>query len=442
MKKLTFISILASLTLMAAVCFGSDGAARRVVLMEKANQGVELVNLFYANADGSEMKGVKNALVTPYIGGIRDNRDILFSEGAGGGFYNINIYQVDTGNLTTVATAASSNVCAFGPGGAVLFIQDGIIKETTSDGQESQDLFLPDAGWSFTHFQYSRDRQKILTASTQSDTISIHVRAADGSGLIRVFEQANAETGSLTWNKEAAEIFLTFNDLSDWTDRRVFISQDGSSVRDLTATLPADDFWWGPYNNLYAITDRQFYDTLDGTPVFRPEVPEGAAPVLVGMDQNGSNGYLHMADSDGTHLFKILDLGQDGAEEQPYVMTTVPTNGQSTWVVEDPIHAVFSEEMDPKTITSDSFRLRDVDRGEYVDGVVTYNGDENKATFNPDENLEYNTNYTATLTTGIANVNGVRLLNNYNWSFITKTYYGNRGSGGGGGCFIMNMEPK
>ncbi len=441
MKKLTFISIIISLTLFAAVCFGSDGAAKRVVLMEKAGQAGELINLYHAYTDGSGMGVIKNALLNPHVGGIRNNQEVLFSEGAGGGFYNINIFRIDTGNLTTVATGASGNVCAFSAGGKVLFVQDGLIKETTTDGQVTEDLLLPEPGWAFTHFQYSRDGLKIITASEQADAIRVHVRAADGSDLSRVYEQSNAETKGLTWNVEAKEIFLTYNDLSDWTDRRVIIPLDGSPVRDLSAGLPADDVWWGAYNNLYSITDGQFYDALDGGPVFRPEIPEGAEPVLVGIDRNGSNGYLYMADRDGANLFKVLDLGQDGNEEQPTVLTTIPHDGQKTWVAEDPIHVVFSEPMDSRTITVDSFKLRDVDRGEWVDGIVSYNEAENKATFNQDENLWHDTNYTATLTTGIANANGVRLVNEYRWSFITKTKGDNPG-GGGGPCFIITIEPQ
>jgi hypothetical protein len=52
-------------------------------------------------------------------------------------------------------------------------------------------------------------------------------------------------------------------------------------------------------------------------------------------------------------------------------------------------------------------------------GTVTYSG--TTATFTPSSNLNSNTTYTATITTGAKNLAGVAIANNYVWTFNTNT---------------------
>ena len=72
----------------------------------------------------------------------------------------------------------------------------------------------------------------------------------------------------------------------------------------------------------------------------------------------------------------------------------------------------FSEEMDPSTISSATF---------YLDGGVTGNisYDNLTATLIPDNPLDSNQTYTATVTTGITDTAGNHLPSEYSWSFTT-----------------------
>lgn len=77
----------------------------------------------------------------------------------------------------------------------------------------------------------------------------------------------------------------------------------------------------------------------------------------------------------------------------PTVTATNPSDGETGVAVNRQITAVFSEEMDPATISATSFTLK---RGTaLVSGVVSYDGV--TATFNPDADLLGNTLYTATV---------------------------------------------
>jgi hypothetical protein len=80
------------------------------------------------------------------------------------------------------------------------------------------------------------------------------------------------------------------------------------------------------------------------------------------------------------------------------------------------ITATFSEAMDPSTITSSAFLLKDKNNNT-VTGTVTYTG--MTATFTPSAGLEPNMIYTATVTTGVKDLAGNPMASDYSWSFTT-----------------------
>ena len=77
--------------------------------------------------------------------------------------------------------------------------------------------------------------------------------------------------------------------------------------------------------------------------------------------------------------------------------------------------AAFSEPMDPLTINTTTFTLKQ--GATTVTGTVTYSGV--TAVFTPSSNLANSTTYTATITTGAKDLAGNTLVTNYVWSFTT-----------------------
>jgi len=80
------------------------------------------------------------------------------------------------------------------------------------------------------------------------------------------------------------------------------------------------------------------------------------------------------------------------------------------------VSAIFSEAMNPTTINTTTFTLTGPGATP-VTGVVTYAG--STATFTPSTPLALSTVYTATITTGVQNLNGTALASNYPWNFTT-----------------------
>ena len=99
----------------------------------------------------------------------------------------------------------------------------------------------------------------------------------------------------------------------------------------------------------------------------------------------------------------------------PTVTSTVPANNATDVEKDSSMTATFSTDMDATTITSSTFTLSGG-----VTGSVGYDAPTRTATFTPSSNLDTNTLYTATITTGVKDINGNAMASNYTWTFTTE----------------------
>jgi hypothetical protein len=99
----------------------------------------------------------------------------------------------------------------------------------------------------------------------------------------------------------------------------------------------------------------------------------------------------------------------------PNVTSTGPANAATEVSINKRVSATFSRAMNPATITSASFVVRQ--DGVAIAGGVTYaNG---TASFAPTSYLDLGRAYTATITTAAADPQGNALASNYVWTFTT-----------------------
>jgi len=106
--------------------------------------------------------------------------------------------------------------------------------------------------------------------------------------------------------------------------------------------------------------------------------------------------------------------GQIPDTTPPRVISTSPVVAVA---LNSNVSATFSEAMDPATITTSTFLLKQGTTP--VSGVVSYAG--LTATFDPASDLASNTTYTATITTGAKDLAGNALAVNFVWDFTTST---------------------
>lgn len=107
----------------------------------------------------------------------------------------------------------------------------------------------------------------------------------------------------------------------------------------------------------------------------------------------------------------------------PTVTSTKPASAATDVSLSTTIQATFTDIMDATTINTSTFFVSGS-----VTGTVTYDSLTKTAQFKPLNDLEKNTTYTVTLTTGIRNALGNALAADYTWSFTT--------SESDGSCFI------
>jgi hypothetical protein len=87
------------------------------------------------------------------------------------------------------------------------------------------------------------------------------------------------------------------------------------------------------------------------------------------------------------------------------------------------IQVIFSEAMNKDTIEPDdtlTFTLRVHDTKQPVNGTVTMDATKTIAYFTPDNHLDKDTEYTATITKNAETVGGASLSCSYRWSFTTE----------------------
>ena len=99
----------------------------------------------------------------------------------------------------------------------------------------------------------------------------------------------------------------------------------------------------------------------------------------------------------------------------PTVSSTTPNNGHANVSVDDSLSATFSESMDPFTISTATFTVKQ--GGAPVAGAVKYSG--GTVTFKPTSRLAPNVPFTATITSGAQDLAGNALAADYFWTFTT-----------------------
>lgn len=116
-----------------------------------------------------------------------------------------------------------------------------------------------------------------------------------------------------------------------------------------------------------------------------------------------------------TDVSWTFTTGETPDTTPPEVSATVPLNGTVGVSLGGNLAAIFSEPMQPLTITAATFTL--VHGSTVIPGAVTYSGV--TATYNPTSALTANTSYTATITTGARDLAGNALATAFSWTFTT-----------------------
>jgi hypothetical protein len=131
---------------------------------------------------------------------------------------------------------------------------------------------------------------------------------------------------------------------------------------------------------------------------------------------------------------KVFSISQ--ASGQPLAIDSVhPVNNSDNMPLKSPIRVTFNKDIDPNTLTPVTFQISGG-----ITGEITYDSSSKTATFTPTGQFAAATTYTATISTGVRDMEGQPLTQSYTWTFTTVSAVTSDvatvGGGGGGGCFI------
>jgi hypothetical protein len=148
----------------------------------------------------------------------------------------------------------------------------------------------------------------------------------------------------------------------------------------------------------------------DNTALFTPNVNLTANTVYTATITTGTHNMAGVAIA-SNYVWNFTT----GAIVAPRVILTDPFNTETGILLNKVVTATFDMAMDPLTITTSTFTLKQ--GTDVILGSVSYSG--NMASFIPDNPLLANAVFTATITTGAKNVVGVAIATNYVWRFTT-----------------------
>ena len=157
------------------------------------------------------------------------------------------------------------------------------------------------------------------------------------------------------------------------------------------------------------VSGRVLYDTVTSTAIFTPDSELMSETTYTATITTGA---LDLAgnplDDDYVWTFDVPDV------IAPYVIETDPEDGAFEVAVDAEVYATFSEAMNPLTIRPSTFTLIFL-----IDAacMLIYDVGLQTAIFTPDSELEAESTYTATITTGVWDLAGNPLEEDYVWTF-------------------------
>jgi len=192
-----------------------------------------------------------------------------------------------------------------------------------------------------------------------------------------------------------------------------------------------------PGKDIYSTLPNNTYGSYSGTSMATPHV-SGALALLMIRDpvrhlqakdrffqsvdkipslegKTATGGRLNLATALG-----VTPPGTPADTTAPTVGGVSPADGAADVAPGTNVTATFSEDMDPLTVTKDTFKLVTDGTTTSVAATVSYDAASKTATLKPTAKLISKKRYTATVTTGVKDKAGNPLANAYSWYFTTR----------------------
>lgn len=180
-------------------------------------------------------------------------------------------------------------------------------------------------------------------------------------------------------------------------------------------------------NTVYVATyysPTGYYNATNNS--FTNPVVNGPLAILKDGDQGVNGAYIYddaypTLGFEASNYWVDVDYSNGADVTPPTVIFNTPATGSTNISINSSISVTFSENIDPTTVSTATFVLKD-GVGNIIPGTVSYSVGTRSATIILSSPLDYSTIYYATVsggTSGIKDLSGNALVSDYNWSFTT-----------------------
>jgi Tol biopolymer transport system component len=425
--------------------------------------GQPCADLWVMDADGTNQTNLTNTPDTNegQPAWSPDGTKIAFTgpgdlnEDGSGGLDDIYVMDADATNRTNLTDTPDDleNQPSWAPSGAQITFVREIPGEIIS---EQSDIFVMDANGENANNltqtdanerepDWSPDGTKIAFAGVRNQGWEILTMDPDGQNEeILTGDSSDGEDRGPDWSPDSTKVVFQKQSqvggcCGPWEIWGV--NRDGSGDTDLTPNdLSEEDRRvtqhtgpsWSPDSS--EITFTRTRPSVEGG---QSDIYAMPAPATLPPPTGESGSTTTMEQGEGVMAFAettlVRPLTTDGLSSepdwadtpadttQPKVMSTSPANGAKRIAPGVNVTATFTEAMDasptatdgdPSTITGTTFKLMKAGTTTAIGAVVSYNATSNKATLNPNANLQLGTKYKAVVTTGAQDLAGNRLDQN------------------------------
>jgi Tol biopolymer transport system component len=394
------------------------GTTTQVSVDSLGNQGLDISGAPSISADGR------------YVAFESDATNLV--AGDTNGFSDIFVHDLQLGTTTLVSVDSTgaegdnnSNFSSISDDGRYVAFQSDATNLVADDNNGSTDVFVHDLQTGATTL-VSVDSTDVQG----NDDSSSASMSADGRSVTFQSVAFNLVAGD---SNTAPDIFIHNRDSlpptvasTSPTDSATDVAVDAGITATLSEAMQASTINTTTFTMDNGVTGTVSYDANSTTATFTPTSDLNydttyTATITTGAEDLAGNGLQ------ANYSWSFI-TGPAPDIIPPTVNDTNPVDSATNAAVGAVITATFSEAVQASTINTTTFTM---DNG--VTGTVSYDVNSTTATFTPTSDLNYDTTYTATITTGAEDLAGNGLQANHSWSFTTQSE-GN--SGGDSGCFI------
>ncbi|MBC8074695.1 MAG: Ig-like domain-containing protein, partial [Chloroflexales bacterium] len=204
-----------------------------------------------------------------------------------------------------------------------------------------------------------------------------------------------------------------------------FVGESSSGWQEVTLASPvavnANTTYVASYHmeNYYALKGN-FFTNCEDNPPLRALAKGESGPN--GVYKAGASGFPDQTFNASNYWVDVVFNTTVGADTTPPTVSSVsPTVGATDVSTTEPLSVVFSEPLDPTTVSAATFELRDASNA-LVPATVSYSAATRTATLDPTSSLANTSSYTARIkggANGVKDAAGNALAADYTWSFAT-----------------------